>query len=153
MENNEFVVYIGGFSLLFLILLLVFKGRDGTPTQSYRKTVIIESMTDANLEQQKMSELLNANARRELQKMNMNNPEDSFCQVYKGKSNELEGRCNTLSSSNCNLTNCCVYLNLKDGTGKCVAGNIHGPTYKTDSNGNLITMDSYYYRNKIDIKI
>ena len=38
---------------------------------------------------------------------------------------------------------CCVY-----GNGKCVAGDISGPTYKTDKDGKLITMDSYYYLGK-----
>ena len=64
----------------------------------------------------------------------------SFCKSFLGQSDELEKACNQLTETNCAATNCCVFAN-----GKCLAGDIHGPTYKTDDEGNLITMDSYYY--------
>ena len=65
----------------------------------------------------------------------------NFCESYLGKSDELEKACNQLTETNCAVTNCCVF-----GNGKCLAGDVNGPTYKTDSEGNLITMDSYYYQ-------
>ena len=64
----------------------------------------------------------------------------NFCKSYLGKSDELGKACNQLTETNCAVTNCCVF-----GNGKCLAGDIHGPTYKTDEDGKLITMDSYYY--------
>jgi hypothetical protein len=77
----------------------------------------------------------------EKMKLNMSN---SFCESYLGNSQELEGACNQLTKTNCAQTSCCVFTNNKDSS-KCVAGGIHGPTYKTDKDGKLITMDSYYY--------
>ena len=68
------------------------------------------------------------------------NSYDNFCNSYLGNSSELEGACNQLTETNCNKTKCCVY-----GNNKCVAGDSNGPTYKTDKNGKLITMDSFYY--------
>jgi len=152
-DNDEFFLYIGGFSLLFFLLLLIVpsgKGEGGGSTIT--KTFVIEAMTnagvDADLEAKKMSQVIKLNAEKELENMKMDTPESSFCEIYKGKSDALEEKCNTLSTSTCNLTSCCVYMKPKSGLGKCVAGDVRGPTYKTDSKGNLITSDSYYYQNK-----
>jgi hypothetical protein len=76
-------------------------------------------------------------------------PSESFCDSYLGNSQELEPACNRLTESNCNQTRCCVYAkSATDKAGKCVAGDLHGPTYKTDKDGKLITIDSYYYLGK-----
>ena len=68
---------------------------------------------------------------------------DSFCESYVGNSLELEGACNQLTKGNCATAKCCVYTGEK-----CVAGGPSGPTYKTDKDGKLITLDSYYYLGK-----
>ena len=68
---------------------------------------------------------------------------NTFCESYLENSGELEKACNQLTTSNCANVTCCVFNN-----GKCAAGDINGPTYKTDKDGNLITMDSYYYLGK-----
>ena len=73
---------------------------------------------------------------------------NSFCQSHLGNSMELEQSCNQLTETNCNNVKCCVYTMDKNSNGKCVAGNIHGPTYKTDKDGKWITMDAYYYLGK-----
>jgi hypothetical protein len=73
----------------------------------------------------------------------MLSPSENFCESYLGDSSNLEKACNQLSEGNCMDVKCCVY-----GNGKCVAGDISGPTYKTDKDGKLITMDSYYYLGK-----
>uniref|UniRef100_A0A6C0KQX3 Uncharacterized protein n=1 Tax=viral metagenome TaxID=1070528 RepID=A0A6C0KQX3_9ZZZZ len=73
-------------------------------------------------------------------------PSESFCEVYLGKSSDLEGECNMLTESNCAETNCCVLTTNSKGNRKCVAGSINGPTYKTDKDGNLLTIDSYYFQ-------
>lgn len=67
---------------------------------------------------------------------------DSFCKSYLGKTTELEGGCNQLTKTNCEKSSCCIF------TDKCVAGGLDGPTYKTDNNGKLITIDTYYYLGK-----
>jgi hypothetical protein len=69
-------------------------------------------------------------------------PASSFCKTRLGKSNETETDCNELTEDNCALTKCCVYVKPLN---KCKAGGPDGPTYKKDADGNLITMDSYYY--------
>lgn len=75
------------------------------------------------------------------------NPVDSFCESYLGNSSELEIACNELTKTNCAQTKCCVFANTGENS-KCVAGGIGGPTYKTDKDGKLITIDSYYYLGK-----
>ena len=71
----------------------------------------------------------------------------SFCKSYLANSQELEGGCNQLTESNCAQTSCCVFTKTGENS-KCVAGSLDGPTYKTDKDGKLITMDSYYYLGK-----
>lgn len=71
------------------------------------------------------------------------NLSESFCESYLGNSSKLEVACNNLTEGNCGQTKCCVYTGEK-----CVAGDKDGPTYKTDKNGKLITMDTYYYLGK-----
>jgi hypothetical protein len=66
--------------------------------------------------------------------LNSNFKED-FCEKYLGDDVTLNNKCKELSPDNCKIPSCCVLLN---GT-KCVGGNMHGPTY---------TSDSEYYHNK-----
>ena len=60
---------------------------------------------------------------------------DGLC---KNNSSETNKKCKLLSKEGCNLSSCCVSL---DGT-MCVAGNVDGPTFLTDSGG---TIDYEYY--------
>jgi hypothetical protein len=70
-----------------------------------------------------------------------------FCASLEGNTAQLEQSCSELTKDNCAEVGCCVYM--RDGlNGKCVAGSKNGPTYKTDSNGNMITADRYYYLGK-----
>jgi hypothetical protein len=66
----------------------------------------------------------------------------SFCESHLGNSNETETDCGKLTEDNCALTKCCVYVKPLN---KCKGGSQDGPTFKKDADGNLITMDSYYY--------
>lgn len=70
---------------------------------------------------------------------------DNFCHSYLGNSEDLEKACNSLTENNCASVSCCVYNNSNK---KCVSGDINGPTYKTDTDGKLVTMDTYYYLGK-----
>ena len=67
-----------------------------------------------------------------------------FCKSFEGSSDLLEKECNNLTTSNCKSSSCCVLLNGK----KCVAGNANGPTFLTNTSGESINADFYYYQNK-----
>lgn len=60
---------------------------------------------------------------------------DAFCDKYRGTS-QLGEKCESLTEDNCNLTDCCVYVNGS----KCMAGSAAGPT-----NMPGVTKDSDYY--------
>jgi hypothetical protein len=68
----------------------------------------------------------------------------SFCNTFGGDSSKLEGACGSLTYKNCKSSSCCVFINGN----KCSAGGITGPTFKTNKDGNKITVDNYYYMNK-----
>ena len=72
---------------------------------------------------------------------------DSFCQSHLGKSAELEQSCGQLTDEGCGQTSCCV-LATSSGKNMCKAGDKNGPTFKKDQDGNLISMDAYYYQGK-----
>jgi hypothetical protein len=97
---------------------------------------------ESKLVQQVTVETFSIDSEENIKKM-MASSSENFCESYLGNSIELEKACNQLTESNCADVRCCVY-----GNGKCVAGDINGPTYKTDKDGKLITMDSYYYLGK-----
>lgn len=61
---------------------------------------------------------------------------DDICKTYAGNYEEIDKKCQGLSSTNCALSNCCVLLDDV----KCVAGNISGP--------NFLTTDYEYYKYK-----
>jgi hypothetical protein len=69
-------------------------------------------------------------------------PAENFCNSYLGNSSQLELACNELTKTNCAGVSCCVLNNEK-----CVAGNINGPTFKTDKKGKEIRSENYYYLN------
>lgn len=71
------------------------------------------------------------------------NLSELFCESYLGNAIGKEKGCNELTEDNCAEVSCCVFNN-----GKCVAGDVNGPIYKTDQNGKLITADRYYYLGK-----
>jgi len=74
----------------------------------------------------------------------LTDPSKGFCETYRGKSHQLESRCNRLVEGRCKTMECCVWTN----SSKCVAGNSNGPTYKTNQNGKEINFGNYYYKNK-----
>ncbi len=117
--------------VLFLLVLINIKGVDLNAPKPESKLV-----------QQVTVETFSIDSEENIKKM-MESPSENFCESYLGNSKELEKACNQLTESNCAEVRCCVY-----GNGKCVAGDISGPTYKTDKEGKLVTMDSYYYLGK-----
>jgi hypothetical protein len=75
------------------------------------------------------------------------NGANSFCENYRGQSGELNKACEYLTNDNCKSSSCCVLVQGSNGN-KCMAGSANGPTYKKDVDGNLISIDSYYYKGK-----
>jgi predicted negative regulator of RcsB-dependent stress response len=134
-ENFKMIILIVIVVLLLLVIINI-KGIDLNEPKP--KSKLVQEVTVETFEQNSMQD---SQENIEKMKLNMSN---SFCESYLGNSQELEGACNQLTKTNCAQTSCCVFTNNKDSS-KCVAGGIHGPTYKTDKDGKLITMDSYYY--------
>lgn len=74
-------------------------------------------------------------------------PTASFCELNKTNGSALQAQCDALTHSNCQETSCCIW-NVSSGKGKCMAGDANGAMYKTDADGVLINVDTYYYQNK-----
>jgi hypothetical protein len=134
-ENMQEVVIIVVVVLLLLVLINI-KGVDlNTPKPESK---LVQQVTVEKFSQALDMQDSDAN----IQKM-MASSSEIFCESYLGNSQDLEKACNQLTESNCGEVKCCVFTN-----DRCVAGDISGPTYKTDKDGKLITMDSYYYLGK-----
>lgn len=71
----------------------------------------------------------------------------SFCETYRGDSGKLNKIAKSLTNENCKTSPCCVLVQGQNGN-TCMAGDASGPTFKTDVNGNMISIDSYYYQGK-----
>ena len=142
---NELIILIGENYIIILIIVLVIlallviisiKGIDlnaPKPESKLVEQVVVETLDTMDQSQNLDGLKLQAS--------------ENFCDSYLGNSAQLEGACNSLTKDNCNDTKCCVYANT-GAIGKCMAGDINGPTYKTDNDGKLITVDSYYYLGK-----
>ena len=66
----------------------------------------------------------------------------AFCEV--NSFNNLDNKCRSLTYSNCNATNCCVWTS----NNICLEGTKNGPTFNSDRNGKTINLDYYYFKNK-----
>jgi len=82
---------------------------------------------------------------KEIQSLKLS-PSDSFCQSHLGKSAKLEMACNELTEEGCMQTQCCVLTTSSGKKSVCKAGDKNGPTFRKDNDGNLISMDAYYYQ-------
>ena len=99
------------------------------PPKKVVATAVIESLL--NYEDERDSILM----------PNLNN---NFCNVNSNNLVELNTNCNGLPEATCKNTPCSVLVN---GT-QCMAGNNGGPLMNTDSEGNPIEIDYYYYMNQ-----
>ena len=71
----------------------------------------------------------------------------SFCENHRGKSGDLNASCKLLTTDNCKSSSCCVLVQGQNGN-TCMAGDVNGPTFKKDKDGNMISMDAYYFQGK-----
>lgn len=127
--------------VLVLLVIMSIKGinlNQKNPDSKLVQQVTVETFADKGRSMDDSEE--------NIEKLKLN-PVESFCESYLGNSSELETACNELTETNCAQTKCCVFTNSK-----CVAGDLNGPTYKTDANGKLITLDTYYYLGKCNGK-
>ena len=72
------------------------------------------------------------------------NKSDAFCESHRGSSGTLDKSCKKLTNGNCNSTSCCVWTS----NNQCAAGNIKGPTFNTNENGQTNQLDYYYFKGK-----
>ena len=129
---NEIIIIV--VVVLFLLVLMNIKGIDlnaPKPPSKLVQQVTVETLSS-------MGNLADSDNL-------LRSSSEHFCESYLGDSSNLEKACNDLTETNCGNVKCCVYNNVNN---KCDSGDINGPTYKTDKNGKLITMDSYYYMGK-----
>jgi hypothetical protein len=119
-QKGKIIIYI---ALLIMLLLMLIQIKEwdmsGNDNAKLEQVITIEKLT--NLDR-----------------------ENGFCKSNDSNAAVLEKKCNQLSKKNCNVVNCCVYLN----DDKCVAGDSNGPTFITDDKGKNIDIDTYYFRNK-----
>ena len=129
-KENFKVIIIIVVVLLFLLVLINIKGINLNEKK-------IESKLVQKVTVETFDSTIDINLDKIMGKTN------TFCESYLENSGELEKACEQLTKNNCANVTCCVFNN-----GNCAAGDVNGPTYKTDKDGNLITMDSYYYLGK-----
>ena len=147
----DIIIQIMIFAGLMLGLIIIFQVLDLESTEAQGSKVLLGSATIETME----SGTLGSNQQRvgpnpDLA-IDMNEfdaqriPEDSFCKLV-GDDNlhSLDKDCNKLSRTNCSKVKCCGYLNGE----KCVQGGQFGPTWRSDSDGNEIDIDTYFYMNK-----
>jgi hypothetical protein len=126
------------FSLLIIISLLNWDLNPPKPESKLIQQVVVETFEPKSMKKTDYDEI------NELNNLKLN-PSDSFCESHLGNSAKLETSCSQLTQDNCSDTKCCVWLE-SGSNGKCAAGSKDGPTYSKDNDGNLITIDSYYYQ-------
>ena len=119
-QYGKIIIYI---AIIIMLLLTIIQlenwDMSGYDNAELEKVVTIEKLT--NLDRSK-----------------------GFCKANDSNAASLEKKCNQLTKKNCNVVNCCVYLNDT----KCVAGDKNGPTFTTDDKDKKIDIDTYYFRNK-----
>lgn len=133
-KENLKVIIIIVVVLLFLLVLINIKGINLNETKIESK--LVQKVTVETFDSK-------SNSTSDINLDKIMDKHNTFCESYLGNSVELEKACKQLTQSNCADIKCCVFNN-----GKCAAGDINGPTYKTDKDGKLITMDTYYYLGK-----
>ena len=141
---NEFIAFIKEnyisiaviVSIIFVLLLII----------SIREWDLNPPKPDSKLVQEVVVETfsLDQDLTKEITDLKLGST-DSFCQSHLGKSAELETSCGQLTDEGCGQTTCCV-LTVGSDENRCKAGDKNGPTFQKDKDGNLISMDAYYYQ-------
>ena len=139
-ENSKEIIIIV-VVVLFLLVVMNIRGID--LNEPKEDTKIVQQVTVETVNTLKTVETFDIQETEQNIENQLSSSSQNFCESYLGDSTKLEESCNQLTKTHCGEVKCCVYVN-----DKCVAGDLNGPTYKTDKHGKLITMDSYYYLGK-----
>jgi hypothetical protein len=139
-------------SIVFVLLIIIsIKGWDLNPPKPESKLVqevVVETFSPGSVETFTPGDPNsnpNSDIMKEIQSLKLS-PSDSFCQSHLGKSAKLEMACNELTEEGCMQTQCCVLTSSSGKKSVCKAGDKNGPTFRKDKDGNLISMDAYYYQ-------
>jgi len=124
-------------------------------TRKLIQTVTVETFdTKPVLDTEENSELMFQLPPKKDQNQNLDQDQEfnfngakSFCENYRGKSDELNKAAKGLTDESCKTSTCCVLVQGQNGN-TCMAGDVNGPTFQKDLKGNLISMDAYYYLGK-----
>lgn len=120
-------------SIIFALLIIIsIREWDLNPPKPESKLVQEVTVEAFNNESEEMKEIENLKL----------GSTDSFCQSHLGNSAKLETSCGELTQENCAQTKCCVWGEMSNNTGKCMAGDKNGPTFTN----NLKTMTAYYWQ-------
>lgn len=146
---TENLLYIGIiiFIIVGLLVYINFKDIDlnKTTTKKLTQTVTVDTYVNRESFTNEGSNDT-SNVEKLIQDFDFSGP-NSFCESYRGNSPSLNVACKGLTDENCSSMPCCVLVQGQNGN-KCMAGSINGPTFKKDTNGNLVSMDAYYYEGK-----
>ena len=136
-------------SVVFVLLIIIsIRGWDLNPPKPESKLVqevVVETFTPGTFTPGDPNSNPNKDIMKEIQDLKLS-PSDSFCQSHLGKSAKLEISCGELTEEGCMQTQCCVLTTSSGKKSVCKAGDKNGPTFQKDKDGNLISMDAYYYQ-------
>ena len=147
---NDNFMYIG-IIIVFITSLLVYISfnkidLNKKTTKKLIQTVTVETFDNPNQDNESMFEIQPKTDQDYTNQYDFDGAK-SFCKTYQGDSGKLNKIANSLTNENCKTSPCCVLVQGQNGN-TCMAGDASGPTFKTDTNGNMISIDAYYYQGK-----
>ena len=138
-----FVVIVVFLGLLFLFYVKDWSLNTPPPKVKVEKVVTLEGFSSESSNEVKIGE--GEEAKQQLKDMGLTTS-NSFCKSY-SSSPDLDVACHSLTKDNCMQSECCVYTK-NSRSSQCRAGDAGGPTFKTETNGEPVDVDTYYYKKK-----
>jgi hypothetical protein len=139
-ENATYVAIVIAVVFILLVYINFFDIDLNKPTnKKITQTVVVETFDNNTLYQ------ASANTGSDTTQDFTIDGAKSFCENHRGKSGDLNASCKLLTNDNCKSSSCCVLVQGQNGN-TCMAGDVNGPTFKKDKDGNMISMDAYYFQ-------
>jgi hypothetical protein len=139
-ENATYVAIVIAVVFILLVYINFFDIDLNKPTnKKLTQTVVVETFDNNTLYQ------ASANTGSDTTQDFTIDGAKSFCENHRGKSGDLNASCKLLTNDNCKSSSCCVLVQGQNGN-TCMAGDVNGPTFKKDKDGNMISMDAYYFQ-------